>query len=370
MTHPVLGIALTGAVLLALTACAPSEPGAAPSSPAPLPSTPPSAATGLLGCDDLVGAPAVAAVLTGADGAVPVPVPAVAPSAAFDSMLLGGSGGLACSWRVGEGQQRVGSGDGDWAYLQLSVWPDAAGHWAPLWAGDSPSTETVEVAGVTASVAQGETGWRLSAPVGDSWVSLAVRSSGLMTDTSRFQGMPDGAVAGALAAVAAEAFGVIDAAGPERLAWPALPTRTGDAACTGGLDESGIVAALQLDPVQVAGYAAIDAREGEPDSFEGAVRAAAGVFVCELSTEGFGMTSITVVRGFAPALGALNDGPDTAVAFAPLSLEGAVPPEAAVVAVRDDGPRAPVAFSVGDTLYEVYSDGAQAVAEAIIAQTR
>ncbi|AMB59479.1 hypothetical protein [Microterricola viridarii] len=374
MTRTAIGVTLSVALLLALTACAPpaGEPGAAASPPPSSPSvdpTPP-AATGLLGCDDLVGADAVATVLTGADGARPTPVPAVQPSAAFDSALLGGVGGLACSWRVGEGQQRLGSGDGDWAYLQLSVLPGAAAQWAPVWAGDMPSTDTIEVGGVTASVAEGETGWKLSAPVGDAWVSLAVRASGLTAEGSRFLGMPDGAVAAALAAVAEESFGVLTGAAPERLAWPTLPTRSGDAACTGGLDEAGIVAALQIDPGAVTGYTVDDARASAPSSLEGAARAVAGVFGCELRTEGFGMTTITVVREFAPALGAMSDGPDTAVAFAPLSLAGAVPPEAAIVAVRDDGPRAPVYFTVGGTLYEVYSDGAQTVAEAIIAQTR
>lgn len=372
MTRIVLGVAVSAVLLLGLTACAPpaGEPGGA-SSPTPGTSDPtPPAATGLLGCDELLGADTVATVLTGADGAMPVPVAAVQPSAAFDSALLGGAGGLACSWRVGEGQQHLGDGDGDWAYLQLSVLPGAAGQYRPVWAGDTPSTETVEVGGVSASVAQGETGWQLSAPVGESWVSLAVRSSGLMTDSSRFQGAPEGAVAAGLAAAAAEAFGVLEQAAPERLAWPALAARSGGAECTGGLDEAGIASALMLEPGTAVSYAAVDARASEPDSLQGAVRSAAGVFTCELSADGYGVTSITVVRGFAAAFPTLSDGPDVERAFEPIALEGAVPPEQAVVAVREDGPRSPLSFTVGDTLYEVHSDGAQSIAEAIIAQTR
>ncbi|PPL19928.1 hypothetical protein GY24_03175 [Microterricola pindariensis] len=367
-------VALSAVLLVARTACAPpaAEPGVQPSAPVSAPPTTsvPTPVTALLACDDLVGADAVAAALTGADGIRPTPVAAVQPSDAFESALLGGVGGLACSWRVGEGQRLLGDADGDWAYLQLDVLPGAAGQWQPAWAGDMPSTETVDIDGVSASVSQGETGWQLSAPVADNWVHLTVRASDLMRGTSRFAGLPEGTVAGSLADVAAEAFAVLAAAAPERLAWPALETRSGEALCDGGLAEAGIAAALQIDPVDVRSYTATDARASTPTSLQAAVHAAAGSFVCELATDGFGMTWITVVRGFAPALGAMNDGPDTAAAFAPIALEGAVPPEEAIVAVRDDGPRSPLYFTVGSTLYEVHSDGAQSVAEAIIAQTR
>ncbi len=327
-------------------------------------------AEGVLGCEDLATVDAVAAALTGADGVVPEPVAAVQPSAAFSSMLLTGVGGLSCSWRVGEGQLQLGDATGDWAYLQIDVMPKAAQQYTALWAGDSPSTDTVDVGGIAASVSEGETGWQLSAPVADSWVKLGVRSSGLMTDSSRFQGMPQGAVTNALAAVAADTFAVLEDASAQRLNWPALETRTEAAACDGGLDEAAIASALTLDPANTVEYVLIDSRASVPDYFDGAVEVAAGVFSCELRTTGHGTTTITAVRGFAPMLPLLRDHPDSSTAFVSVALAGAVEPEFALEAVLGEGLSSPVYFIVGDTLYNVYSEGARAVAEAIIAHTR
>lgn len=354
-------------IVLALVACSPTEgtPVATVQ-----PSTPvETAATGLLTCDELVEAKAVARALTGGDGIVPTPVAAVQPSAAFDSALLTGVGGLACSWRVGEGQLRVGAGEGDWAYLQVSVLPNSAELYMPLWAGDSPSTETTLIDRVTASVTQGETGWKISAPVGDSWVQLAVRGSGLVSSTSRFEGKASVDVSTDLIVAAAGVFGILSAAAPERLAWPALESRSTDAACDGGLNEMGIADALMIDPSIEPDYVMTDSRANTPESIESATRAAAGVFACELRAGDYGMTTITAVRGFAPVLATMTEA-DSSVAFQPIALNGAVAPEAAIVAVRDDGPRSPMYFTVGETLYEVYSDGTQHVAEAIIAQAR
>lgn len=371
MTRANTLIPLAAIVALALVACSPTE--VAPASSVQ-PSTPvETAATGLLACDELVEAKDVARALTGGDGVVPKPVAAVQPSAAFDTALLTGVGGLACSWRVGEGQLRVGAGEGDWAYLQVSVLPNSAELYKPLWAGDSPSTETTLIVHgtnqITASVTQGETGWKISAPVGDSWVQLAVRGSGLVSSTSRFEGKASVDVATDLIIAAAGVFGVLGTAAPERLAWPALESRSTDAACDGGLDEMGIADALMIDPSSDPEYVMTDSRANPPQSIESATRAAAGVFTCELRAGESGTTTITAVQGFAPVLATMSEA-DSSVAFQPIALNGAVAPEAAIVAVRDDGPRSPMYFTVGETLYEVYSDGTQHVAEAIIAQTR
>ncbi|MCI2956319.1 hypothetical protein MN032_01335 [Agromyces atrinae] len=363
-----LAAPLAAVLLVVLAACASPAPTPTPTAE---PATPtPTAASGPLTCDDVASLDTVAAALTRADLVAPTPVVAVQPSSAFDTALLRGAGGLACSWRAGEGQLVEGSGDGEWAYVQVSILPGAAAQYAPVWAGDAPSTETRDVGEVTASTAEGETGWVLSAPVGDAWVQVALRASGLTGDSSFFEGVAPGAVGDAVADVASEVFAAIDGAAPERLTWPALTPRSGDAACTGGLDESGIVSALQVDPSSVLDYAVVDARATAPDSFESAVASAAGVFTCDLRTDGAGSATIAVVRGFASELDVMRSEPDTSSAFSDLPLEGAVEGEGAIVANRSDGPASPVYLTVGDTLYQVYSDGAEAVAEAIIAQTR
>ena len=131
----------------------------------------------------------------------------------------------------------------------------------------------------------------------------------------------------------------------------------------------GIENALQLDgaPVQ---YSLVDSRATTIDGLADAVEARIGLFRCELFAEGYGYTEITVVRDFESVIGELATMPDISSALEPVVLDGAVEGETAVQARREDGPRSPVYFALGQTLYGVSSDGAATVAEAIIAQTR
>lgn len=307
--------------------------------------------------------------LTGADGVAPDLVEAVQPSHAVEHALLNRAGGLACSWRAGAGQASVGAVDGDWAYLSVWVLPDAAAEWVPPYAGDVPSKEHRTIADVEATTAAGETGWRISAPVGSAWVDVRVTSSGVMGGVSRFDGAPFDSVLDGMMPAAQETFTAVHAASPERLSWPTLVYREGEARCDGDLDEGGIGAALHLDGAPTT-YSLRDARAEKIDGLGDAVAARIGLFTCELAAEGFGSTEITVVRGFAPTLGDLMTMPDMSSALEPVVLEGSVEPEAAARARREDGPRSPVYFALGNTLYCVSSDGATSVAEVIISQTR
>ncbi|MGK9147869.1 hypothetical protein KXS11_09620 [Plantibacter flavus] len=353
---------ITMAVLT--TSCASmSSPGASPGTSA---SNTPSSSAPLV-CDDLVTQDTVAAVLAAEPADV---AEAVEPSDALDLASLAAAGGLACSWRVGEGQQFIGSGGGDWAYLTIRILPDAAGDWVAPYAGDTPSDETRTIAGVEASTTAGETGWRVSAPVGSAWVGLGITSSGLTSSGSRFEGTPTGEVLDNLATAAESAFTTVESASAAQLAWPALPVRDGDARCDGGLDESGIVSALGYGDATTS-YTLIDPRTKPVEDLADAVSARLGAFTCELFAEGFGSTDILVLRGAASIIDGLAATPDIRAALESIDLEGAVDGERALLARREDGPRSPLFFTVGDTLYAVNSgDGAQTVAEAIIAQTR
>ena len=71
----------------------------------------------------------------------------------------------------------------------------------------------------------------------------------------------------------------------------------------------------------------------------------------------------------APIIDELAAQPDIAGALQPITLDGAMDGESALVARRADGPRSPLFFSLGVWFFAVSSgDGAQTVAEAIIAQ--
>ncbi|MBF4570039.1 hypothetical protein ITJ57_14800 [Plantibacter sp. VKM Ac-2880] len=359
-----IGAGIAVVVVLTASSCASTAaPGASPTSEAPSSST----STELLACDDFATLDTVAAVLAAEPADV---VEAVQPSDAVDQAVLTAAGGLACSWRVGTAQQSIGDGAGDWAYLSIEILPDAADDWAPPYAGDTPSEDTRTIAGVEATTASGETGWRVSAPVGEAWVDLSITAAGLTSTGSRFDDAPAGEVLDNLAIAAESTFTTVEPASKAQLAWPTLTPREGDATCDGGLDEAGIAAALQYGDTPTT-YTVIDPRTQPIVDLEDAASARVGAFSCELFAEGFGYTDILVVRGGATIIDGLAAQPDIAAALEPVALEGAVDGESALVARRSDGPRSPLSFTVGDTFYTVNSgDGARTVAEAIIAQTR
>ena len=357
-------------LVASLASCAAVPQASAPAAPS-APAQPSATAEPVeertpLTCGDLISPDAGARALTGADGVTPDLVEAVQPSYALEHALLTGAGGLACSWRVGTGQLRIGAEAGDWAYLSVEVLPDAAADWIPPYAGDVLSTEHRTVSQIEATTSTGETGWRISAPVGSAWVDVKVTSSGVISGGSRF--VFDNVLDGMIPA-AEETFTAISAATAEQLNWPALTFREGEARCDGGLDQVGIENALQLDGAPVE-YSLLDSRAETIDGLADAVEARIGMFRCELAAEGVGYTDITVVRDFGSVIGELATMPDISLALEPVVLEGSVAGETALQASRDDGPRAPVYFTVGQTLYGVWSDGAATVAEAIIAQTR
>jgi hypothetical protein len=353
-----------------LASCTPTP------TPTPLPSVPSEQAataepahTKPLVCSDLVSSDAALGALTGTDGVAPDLVEAVQPSHAVEHALLTRAGGLACSWRAGAGQMVIGAEQGDWSYLSVAVLPDAAADWVPPYAGDAPSEERRTVGDVEAITTAGETGWRISAPVGSAWVEVRVTSSGVISSGSRFEGAPLDSVLDGMMPAAEQTFAAIKEATAEQMSWPSLTFREGEARCDGGLDQAGIENALQLNGAPVT-YILRDSRAESIDGLADAVEARIGLFRCELFAEGFGRTEISVVRNFEPTIGDLMTMPDMSSALEPIVLEGSVDGETALRARREDGPRAPVYFSLGQALYGVWSDGATSVAEAIIAQTR
>lgn len=349
-------------VVLSASACGSSAtPNASPTSDAP--STPASA--DLLACSDLASLDTVAGVLAAEPADV---VEAVQPSDAVDLAVLTAAGGLACSWRVGAGQQMIGDGAGDWAYLSIEILPGAADDWAPPYAGDTPSEDTRMIAGVEATTSSGETGWRVSAPVGSAWVELSITASGLTSTGSRFEGTPAGEALDNLATAAETTFTTTATATEAQLDWPAVRPREGVARCDGRLGETGIVSALQYGDA-ITTYTVIDPRTQPIVDLEDAASARVGAFSCELFAEGFGYTDILAVQNGAPIIDELAAQPDIAGALQPITLEGAMDGESALVARRADGPRSPLYFSLGVWFFAVSSgDGAQTVAEAIIAQ--
>ena len=224
-------------VLFALTGCLATPVAAPTSSPSASPSPEP-VASGPLTCDELVPAEVVAAALEGADGVAVEPVAAVKESVAFDQALLTGAGGRACSWRVGAGMPEYNA-PSDWAYLTVEVLPDAGAQWVPLAMGDGPSTMTRPIAGIEASVAGGDPGWRLSAPVAGGWVQATLSAAALTSTGGRFAGLGADTMMDRLAQVGETAFPVLQEADASRLTWPAVAVRQGDALCTGDLDATG-----------------------------------------------------------------------------------------------------------------------------------
>ncbi|QEO14850.1 hypothetical protein FLP10_10845 [Agromyces intestinalis] len=363
-------VATTTLLLLALTACsAAPEPTPEPPTPAPTASTPPIEAALPYTCDDLVPGDLVAATLQGGDGTPVEPVPATYERFAFADLLLTGAGGLACSWRVGTGMPDYNGTD--WAYLRVDVLPGGALAWTPEWAGDAPSTESREIAGVEASVAVGDSGWRISAPVGDAWLRATISAAGLTGSGSRFLGVDAAEMLDRLAVAASSAAEAVQAA-PDRAAWQIAPLRDGEAACTGGLAEPGVVEAEQLDGASYT-YALGLAATREITGFDDAVRVAARTFDCELVVDGFGplpLVTIETARGLGDLFARIGE-PDTDAAFVPLELADVPAGQHVDAAVRsaEDGPSSPVILRVGDTVYEINGDGAAAVAQAIVHQT-
>lgn len=366
------GFSVTATVVLlslALAGCAPTPTPGPSASPTPAPT--PAPAAGPLDCDALVPAEAVAAAMTGADGTAPSPVAAIDASDALLTIELAASGGLNCSWRTGPVPSSENDGAGELVYLTVRVLPGAAAQYQPVWAGDMPSTDTLDIGGITASTAIGESGWQLSAPVGDAWVELRLVPHGLGWVGSPFDGLEPNAVLGQLAGVAAVAFPTIADASAEQLAWPrAASQRQGDAVCTGGLDPQGIGMALQAGTIEAE---ASDPTTEAPRAFGAAVAAAARAMSCDYLVDGFGGTTVTALYGAGAQFALLREA-DMATVFEPLDLTAVpsfAPGDEALRVLVSGGPNAFVYLKVGDTVYEVFSkQDATAVAEAIMAQIR
>lgn len=358
-------VATASLILLALAGC--SADAAPTPSPRPTPSvTPDPVASGPLTCDDLVPADLVAATLEGADGARVEPVAAVHSGHVFDSVLLEGAGGLACSWRVGSGMPEYNA-PSDWAYLRVDVLPGAAAKWQPFESEGVPSSDTRQVGGIEASVSGGDPGWGISAPVGDSWVHATISAAGLTGSGSRFAELAGGGMMDRLVEVAASAFTAIEQADAARLVLPAMELRQSDAVCNGGLDEQGIAAALAVPEGSTVEYVAVEPNAIEPRTFGEAVKAAARTFGCGLQVDGMQEMTISTARGFAPLFDRLL-APDGDAAFTPLELADA-PADARAVTNSADNRGATVYLAIGGSLYKIEGEGAQAVAQAIVAQT-
>ena len=350
-------------LLLALTGCsvpAPAETPSPPPSPTPTP-----AASGPLTCGDLVPVDLVATALEGADGVLVEPVAAAKHSDVFNAVLLEGAGGLPCSWRVGGGMPEYNA-PSDWAYLRIDVLPGAAARWVPVQFGDGPSPHTREIAGVEASVAGGDPGWSISAPIGESWVVTSLSAAALTSTGSRFAGLGADVIIDRLADVAEATFTMLQQATPDQLDWPSGELRQGDAICNGGLDEQGIVAALELPVGSAVEYTVSDPSIEAPTSFTGAVRAAARAFTCELQAEDGDWLTITTAPGFSPLFDRFRS-PDADVALSPLELADA--PQDTEAMVMGTGRASTVYLSIGGSLYSIDGEGAPAVAQAIVAQT-
>lgn len=359
-------VATASLLLFALTGC--SAPAATAGTPTPTPSpTPPPAASEPLACDDLVPAGLVAAALEGSDGVPVDPVAAVqsSRSQAFDAALLDGAGGLSCSWRVGAGMPEYNT-PSDWAYLRVDVLPGGAHHWTPDLGGEGREPALRRIAGVDAATSYADPGWTISAPVGDSWVLATMSAAARGTTGGRFAGIPGPVMMDRLAEVAAAAYTTLEQSTPGELEWPTVELRQTEAMCNGGLDEAGIVAALQVPANAAVEYTMADATATTPTDFGSAVRAAARTFDCVVSVDGRPQLWITTARGFSPLFDRLR-APDADVALSPLDLADA--PTGTEAVASGNGRASVVVLSLGGTLYLVSGENAPAVAQAIVAQT-
>lgn len=364
------GVVITSAAVVAfvLAGCASSPSTGTSSGSASASATP---AAGPLDCDTLAPADLVAGALTGADGVAPEPVAALQPSTGTLALELASAGGLNCSWRSGPAPETVYGDVGVSSYLSVRVLPGAAAQYQPVWAGDTPSTETRDVGGVSASTSFGDSGWQLTAPVGDAWVELRISPPGIDTVGGPFNGVDPEAVFERLADLASPVFATLTSATPAQLSWPGSASlRDGDARCAGGLDPQGIGMALQATSIEAA---LTDPTLTEPTSFDDAVAGAARAFTCEYTLDGIPSTSVTLITGAGEQFETLRQA-DLSTAFEPLDLSGSpsfADGDAALRAKVTDGPATPVYLQVGDLVYVVTSyDGATAVAEAILEQKR
>lgn len=352
-------------VLFALTGCLATPVATPTSSPSASPSPEP-VASGPLTCDELVPAEVVAAALEGADGVAVEPVAAVKESVAFDQALLTGAGGRACSWRVGAGMPEYNA-PSDWAYLTVEVLPGAGAQWVPLVMGDGPSTMTRPIAGTEASIAGGDAGWRLSAPVAGGWVQATLSAAALTSTGGRFAGLGADTMMDRLAQVGETAFPVLQEADATRLTWPAVAVRQGDALCTGDLDATGILDALGVPEGSAAEIVASEPDAAAPGSFEEAVADAARTFTCDVHVDGQPVLAITTARGFASLFDRWSAA-DVNLAFTPFELADA-PADARAVGNGAENRAAIAYLAIGDSLYAIEGAGAPAVAQAIVAQT-
>lgn len=348
--RPVL---LTAVTLLLLAGC--SVPGPTPTSTPT--ATPTPDAGGPVDCSTIATEAQVATALTGEDGVTPEVVPAVQPQPQLVWHLVEAAGGLRCSWRAGEGPASLDApyGAGDWAYLTIEVLPRAADAWAD-WAAGGEHAPVGTYAGADAVAACGDPGCSVDLTVADAWLTVAVRADGWNTGQSRFG---DADLLPAMEPVVRAAMATLDAADPAELEWPQVDAG-GSRECTGALDPVGIGFALGAE-----GFAF----EQAPWATEGDAAGRLGVYECW--STGLPVVGVTVARGAAPVLDELATTADASEVFEPVSLEGAVDGERALVSCRAaDGSVCGLLFSIGTTAFEVNADDPVAVAEAMIAQAR
>ena len=199
----------------------------------------------------------------------------------------------------------------------MRVLPGAAAQYQPVWAGDTPSTDTRDVGGIEASTAIGETGWQLTAPVGDAWVELHLAAPGLGTVGSPFDGIDPDTVLDRIADLAAPVFSTLAAASPEQLAWPRSESmRQGDAVCNGGLNPQGIGMALQAGVIEAQ---ASDPTSTPPQSFGDAAAAAARSFSCDYLVDGIPGPHVTLLVGAGEQFDVLKQA-DLATTFEPIDI--------------------------------------------------
>lgn len=357
------------AVALLLAGCA--APAPTPTTSAPSETPEPTTIAGPLDCDALVPADVVAAAMSPAGDGTPQPEAAIQGNAALGAIELAAAGGLGCSWRIGPAPSDILGGSGEVAYLSVEVLPGAAGQWQPAWFGDSPSTDTVEVAGVTASRGAGETGWELTAPVGEAWVTIRLTAPGLVTGGSVYGEYDAEQMNGRLVSVGEAAFPVLAGASAEQLDWPrAAGQRQSDAVCTGGLDPQGIGMALGAASIEAS---AVDPTSSAPTRFRDAVAAASRAYRCEYTVDGIPGPTIDAVIGAGEQFELMSEA-DLSGVYEPLDLSGSpsfADGDAAFVVRVSDGPATTVLLKAGDSVYRVQShDAPAAIAEAVLEQIR
>ncbi|HEY8589700.1 MAG TPA: hypothetical protein VIL55_09135 [Naasia sp.] len=359
------------APLLLLAGCAPTVPGATAAPPVPSDTPTPSptetaAPAGLLECADLVGTDVIATALS-APGSTPDVTEAREPSAELVDLAVDAAGGLTCSWRTGSAAGNpleYRDGD-DWTYVTVQVLPDAGTSWSAMLFGDSPVEERIDVAGIETAAACGDPGCAFSAPVGDSWVQVEMRSFNFAIGGSPFGSMPVDDILASLQPIAESTFQTVLDASAEQIDFPQAAPGSVEMKCDGALDPQGIGFALGHD-----GFAYQDDHNATPSVLflTGYAAYRASMYSC-LGTDGD--TMITVGRELAPVLAAALEQPDTSTGLEPVELQGAADGEVAARACADTTSYCSVLFTIGSTAYQVESrQDAVGIAEAMIAQAR